>query len=136
MNSNFKRKSHKKEKTIIIMAIIVSFIMVGVFGYLLYLDIKNRPLVDYPKYTLSTTVWTNSNVVITVINDERKISSYSLYGGKSFQNSNIYEVTNNSEVYIVVKDINGRNSNTIPISIHIIDKEPPIIIFENTQLFN
>lgn len=130
-NSNLKRKSHKKEKIIVILVMIFSVIMIGICGYLLHLDIKNRPLVDYPIYSISTTEWTNSNVAITVNNEERKISSFSFDGGKNFQDSNIYEVTSNGEFNIVVKDINGRNSNMIPISIRTIDKEPPIINFEN-----
>ena len=130
-NSSFQRKKHKNAKIIIILIMIFSFIMIGIFGYFLYLDIKNRPLVDYPKYTLSTTTWTSSNIIITVLNDEGNISSYSFDGGKNFQESNIYEVPENGEFYIVVKDINGRTSKMVPVSINIIDKEAPIISFEN-----
>lgn len=106
-------------------------IIIGLLSYFLYLYIKNRPLIEYPKYTLSTTDWTSSNVVITVLDDNQKISAYSFDGGKNYQNTNTYEAIDNGEFYIMVKDINGRTSKMLPISISRIDKEGPIINFEN-----
>lgn len=133
-NSNFQRKNHKKEKIIVIIIMIICFIMIGVFSYLLYLDIKSRPLVDYPIYTLSTTDWTSGNVLITVLNEDGNISSYSFDGGKNYQDNNIYEVPTNGDFYIVVKDINGKTSKMVPVSINIIDKESPTINFENNTI--
>lgn len=134
-NSSFQRKNHKREKIIICLILVISIIMFGVFSYLLYLNIKNKPLIDYPKYTLSTTDWTSDNVVITVLNDDNKIGSYSFDGGKTYQEFNTYEVSENGEIYLTVKDINGKDSKMVPISINKIDKEPPIINFEvNTTI--
>lgn len=131
-NSSFQKKNHKRGKNIVILLMVFSFVMIGVLGYFLYLDIKNRPLIDYPKYTLSTTTWTSSNVIITVLNDEGKISSYSFDGGKNYQDINTYEITENGNFYIVVKDINGKTSKMVPVTINIIDKEAPVISFENS----
>ena len=130
-NFTFKRKNHKQEKIIVILVMIFSFIMIGIFSYLLYLDIMSKPLIDYPKYTLSTTDWTSGNVIITILNEDKNIGSYSFDGGKNYQDTNTYEVIENGEFYIVVKDVNGRTSKTLPVSINIIDKEAPIISFEN-----
>lgn len=135
LDSSFKRNEHKKEKIITIIVLIISIIMIVVFSYLLYLNIKSRPLVDYPNYVLSSNDWTSGNVIITVSNDNNKIGSYSFDGGKTYQEFNTYEVSENSEIYLIVKDINGRSSNMVPISINRIDKEPPIINFEaNTTI--
>ena len=131
MNTSFERKNHKTKKIIIIIIMILSIIGIGILSYLLYLNIQSRPLIEYPKYTLSTTEWTSSNVVVTILNDNNNISSYSFDGGNNFQEINTYEVTNNTELNIMVKDINGRKSKMLPISIRNIDKEPPIINFES-----
>ncbi len=131
-NQQFKMNNHQKEKRILIFVFCFSVVMIGLFSYLFYQDIKNRPLVDYPKYSLSTTQWTNGNVIITVNNEDHYISSYSFDGGKTYQSSNIYEVVANGEIYLMVKDINDKPSKMIPISIQNIDKENPIITFEAT----
>lgn len=133
-DTTFERKKRKKEKIIVSCIMVFSIIIIGVLGYFYYLDIKNRPLINYPKYTLSTTTWTSGNVIITVLNEEGKISSFSFDGGKNYQESNIYEVPNNGDFYLVVKDINGRTSKMVPISINIIDKEAPTITFENNTV--
>ncbi len=132
MNQGFAKKNHKKEKLILIGIIIFSVIMILLFSYLLVVSIKNQPLVKYPKYTLSTTEWTSSNVIITVDAEGGNISYYSFDGGKNYQDSNVYEVPSNGEFYIVVKDINGRTSKMTPVSIQNIDKDAPIITFEGT----
>ena len=127
----FQRRSHKKEKKILIGIMIFSVLMIGVFSYLFYLDMKKRPLIEYPLYTLSTTEWTSGNVVITIDSHMGKASAYSFDGGKNYQDSNTYEVLTNGDFQIVVKDINGRVSKVISISIKNIDKDAPIISFEN-----
>lgn len=132
MNTSFQRKSHKKEKMILYIIIAFSVIMIIVFGVLIYFDIKNRPLVEYPKYTLSTNEWTSGNVVITVNSEDGKISSYSFDGGNNYQDSNSYEVLTNGEFFIMVKDNNGKISKSVPVSIRNIDKDIPIITFEAT----
>lgn len=131
-HSTFQRRNRKKEKIIVICIMIFSIIMIGVFSYLLFLNIKSRPLIEYPRYTLSTTEWTSSNVVITVNTEDGNISAYSFDGGKNYQEANSYEVLTNGDFYIMVKDINGRTSKMIPISIRNIDKDVPIITFEAT----
>lgn len=132
MNESFLKKNHKKEKIILIGIIIFSVIMIIVFSYFLANNIKNQPLVKYPKYTLSSTEWTGSNVTITVNLEDGKVASYSFDGGINYQDSNVFEVSSNGEFYIVVKDINGRLSKTVPVSIRNIDKDAPVITFEAT----
>ncbi len=134
MNTNFERRSHKKEKKILIAVIIFSIIMIGVFGTLFYLDLKKRPLINYPRYTLSTTEWTSDNVIITVEPENGNISSYSFDGGINYQDNNTYEVLTNGDFSLVVKDINGRESKIVPISIRNIDKDVPIITFEASTI--
>lgn len=125
------KRNHKNIKIILICIMVFSVVMIGVFGYLYYLDIKNRPLIDYPSYSLSTNDWTSGNVVITV-SDTDKISEYSFDGGNNYQSSNTYEVLTNGTFNIVVKDINGRVSKMVPVVIRNIDKDAPIIIFEES----
>lgn len=132
MYQSFLRNTHKREKTILICIIVFSVIMIGLFTYLLIIDIKNQPLIKYPRYTLSSIEWTSTNVIITVNTEDGKIASYSFDGGKNYQESNTYEVPSNGEFYIVVKDINGRTSKITPVSIQNIDKDAPIISFEGT----
>lgn len=129
-NPTFQRKNHKKEKIIVICVMVFSMGMIGVFSYLLYLDIKSRPLVEYPRYTLSTTDWTSGNVIITIMDEENQISEYSFDGGKNYQESSSYEVLMNGDFYLMVKDINGKTSKITPVSIKNIDKDVPIITFE------
>lgn len=131
-HSIFQRRNHKREKIIIVCIMIFSMIMIGMFGYFLYLDIQSRPLIEYPSYTLSTTDWTSSNVIITIQSEVEKISAYSFDGGQNYQESNSYEVLTNGDFYLMVKDINGRTSKMIPVSIKNIDKDAPIISFETT----
>ena len=130
--STFQRRSHKKEKIIVICVIVFSVIMIGIFGYFLFLDIRNRPLVEYPRYTLSTTDWTSGNVIITAETEDGKVSAYSFDGGQNYQEANTYEVLTNGDFYLMVKDINDRTSKMIPISVKNIDKDVPIITFEAT----
>lgn len=129
--SIFQRKNRKKEKIVVIILIVLSVIMIGLFGYFLYLNIKSQPLVEYPTYTLSTTEWTSGNVVITVNSQDDQVSCYSFDGGRNYQDNNSYEVLTNGDFFLTVKDIHGKVSKTVPISIRNIDKEVPIISFEN-----
>ena len=127
----FERRSHKQGKMIAILVMVFSVLMIGLFGYLYYADLKSKPLIKYPTYKLSTSEWTSGNVTIEVTNDASKISGYSFDGGKNFQSSNTYEVLENDRFIIVVKDINGKLSKMLPINIHNIDKVAPQINFEN-----
>lgn len=131
----YERKSHKLGKIISASVMGVSFICIIVFSVLLYLDNQKKPLIKYPLYTLSTKEWTSGNVVIKVTNDEKnvkpKIKAYSFDGGKNFQDSPEYEVLENDNFTLVVKDINDRLSNPVIVAIRNIDKEAPQINFEN-----
>lgn len=131
----YERKSHKLGKIISASVMGVSFICIIVFSVLLYLDNQKKPLIKYPLYTLSTRDWTSGNVVIKVTNDEKninpKIEAYSFDGGKNFQDSPEYEVLENGNFTLVVKDINGRLSNAVIVAIRNIDKDVPQINFEN-----
>ena len=42
MNTKLQRKNHKTKKIIIVLAMIFSIIMIGVFSYLLYLENQNN----------------------------------------------------------------------------------------------
>lgn len=123
---------YSKFKIVLIIVMVASVIMIGLFSYLFYLHLKSQPLIEYPRYTLSTNEWTNGNVIITVNNEGNKIESYSFDGGKNYQESNKYEVLTNGDFFIVVKDINGKISKSTPVSIKNIDKEGPVISFEKT----
>ena len=127
----YERKNHKKGKTIAILTMVFSFLMIILFSYLLYIDIKNKPLIDYPMYRLSTNEWTSGNVTIEVTNDASKVLAYSFDGGKNYQQSNRYEVPENGVFQIVLKDKKGKISKMISVNVHNIDKEAPQINFEN-----
>lgn len=126
-----RRKNHSNLKKILIGVIVFSFFAIIGISYLLYLYISNQPLVEYPKYLLSTNEWTSGNVTVDVNEEGGKISSYSFDGGKNFQDSNKYEVIDNGDIMIVVKDSNGKLSKIIPVSIRNIDKDSPTITFES-----
>lgn len=129
MNQKFKTRDNNLKIVICSIIIFISIGLIVLFSFL-YINYKNNlPLIDYPKYTLSTKEWTNTNVLIT-INEEDMISEYSFDGGKSFQEFNTYEVTDNQVVYVVVRDKNGKLSKTTLINVKNIDKEPPELIFE------
>ena len=131
----YERKSHKLGKIISASVMGVSFICIIVFSVLLYLDNSKKPLIKYPLYELSTRDWTSGNVVIKVTNDLKnvnpKIEAYSFDGGKNFQESNEYEVLENGNFNLVVRDINGRLSKSVIVAIRNIDKDSPQINFEN-----
>lgn len=124
-------KNHKMKKIFLIFIMIISIIMIIFFSYLFNDSLKKKPLINYPRYTLSTTEWTGDSVLITVNNENNKIASYSFDGGVNYQENNTYEITDNGQINIVVKDINGRNSNMIIVSIKNIDKTPPVITTPN-----
>lgn len=134
MNDTFQRKNHKNIKIVLIIVIVVSFLISVLFGYLYYLSLKARPLIEYPQYTLSTTDWTSGNVIITVDTKNGKATSFSFDGGNNFQQENTYETLVNGEFNLVVKDINGRVSKITPLVIRNIDKDAPILSFENTTV--
>lgn len=127
----YERKNHKKGKLITIGIMAYSFLMIIFFGFLYYNDYKEKALIDYPVYKLSTTEWTSGNVIIEVTNNPSQISGYSFDGGKNFQQSNSYEVLENGTFPIVIKDKNGKLSKTILVNVKNIDKESPQLNFEN-----
>ncbi len=128
----YEMNSHSKGKNIALITLIVSVVLAILFGFLYIREIGKRPLIKYPTYTLSTNEWTSDNIIITVTNPSEKISEYSFDGGKTYQEDNIYEVVENGNYEIIVKDKNGRLSKSIPFAIRNIDKEPPVISTENT----
>lgn len=127
----YERKNHRKGKLIALGVMVFSLLMIALFSYLYYADVKSRPLITYPLYRLSTSDWTSSNVTIEVTTDQNKVSAYSFDGGKNYQQSNKYEVPENGVFQLVLKDKNGRLSKQVIINIHNIDKEAPQINFEN-----
>lgn len=127
----YDKISHKTEIKIAIITLISCIVLASLFGFLYYRQLKKRPLIKYPTYELSTKEWTSEDVVISVTNPSEKIESYSFDGGKNFQESNEYAVKENGSYVIVVKDINGRLSKSTPLSVRNIDKNAPVINFEN-----
>lgn len=127
----YDKVSHKLEIKIAIIVLISCTVLAILFGFLYSRELKKRPLIKYPTYTLSTKDWTSGDVVISVTNPSEKIESYSFDGGTNFQESNEYSVKENGNYVIVVKDINGRLSKTTPLVVRNIDKNPPVINFEN-----
>ena len=131
----YERKSHKLGKIISASVMAISFIFIIIFSVLLYLDNQKKPLIKYPLYELSTRDWTSGNVVIKITNDLKnvnpKIKAYSFDGGLNFQESSEYEVLENGNFNLVVKDINDRLSNSVIVAIRNIDKDAPQINFEN-----
>ena len=127
----YELRNHKQGKMICLIVIAASFLFAILFGFLYYKELKKRPLIKYPTYTLSETSWTSKDVVITITNPSEKISEYSFDGGVNFQESNEYVVPENGNFSLAVKDINGRLSKVVPIAIRNIDKNNPIINMEN-----
>ena len=131
----YERRSHKLGKIISASVMAISFIFIIIFSVLLYLDNQKKPLIKYPLYELSTRDWTSGNVVIKITNDLKnvnpKIKAYSFDGGLNFQESSEYEVLENGNFNLVVKDINDRLSNSVIVAIRNIDKDAPQINFEN-----
>ena len=126
----YEMNSHSRGKLIALITLIVSILLSILFGYLYTRELSKRPLINYPSYTLSTNDWTSENVVITVESND-KISEYSFDGGNNYQESNTYEVLENGNYEIIVKDRNGRLSKKVAFAIRNIDKEPPVITTEN-----
>ena len=127
----YQNKNHKQIKIILIFTMIISVISAGLLFYL-HIDYVNKlPLVSYPLYKLSENNWTSNPVIIEVINDTKNISEYSFDGGKNFQLENKYSVSENSNINIVIKDINGRLSKNVQLVIRNIDKSAPEISFTN-----
>ena len=46
MNDTFQRKNHKNIKIVLIIVIVVSFLISVLFGYLYYLSLKARSLIE------------------------------------------------------------------------------------------
>ena len=128
-----EKKNHKKAKIIVFLLMFVSFALAVLFGYLYVLSFKKIALIKYPKYTLSETNWTSQNIIITIEASD-KIEAYSFDNGENFQEDNTYEVLENGEFKLVVRDINGNLSNSVFVKIDRIDKEPPQISFENNTV--
>ena len=126
----YERRNHKLAKLICIGVMAISLIFIGLFIYWNSVANSKKPLIKYPSYELSTKDWTSGDVVITVLNTEN-ISAYSFDGGVNFQDEPEYVVLENGNFNLIVKDINGRLSKAVPISIKNIDKEAPQINFEN-----
>ena len=105
--NDYQKVNHKSIKIILIVVMVLSIFLAILFFYLNNDYLKKQPLVDYPKYTLSTTDWTSDSVIITVTNDSKDISGYSFDGGVNFQPGNTLTVNENSNYTLVIKDISG-----------------------------
>ena len=131
----FEKRNHMIGKIICVLVMIVSLIFIFIFYNFYNLELKHRPLIKYPLYTLSESGWTSSSVTIHVTNDDDapspQIEAYSFDGGENFQESSSYETLENGVFQIVVRDINGRLSKTISVAVRNIDKEAPQINFTN-----
>lgn len=126
----YEHKNHKTAKLIVLVLIFIFLILSVLFGYLYLGSFKKIAIIKYPNYTLSEEEWTSKNVIITIEKND-KIIGYSIDNGLTFQEDNTFEVEENGEFNLVVKDINNNLSKSVYVSIENIDKTPPQIIFEN-----
>lgn len=129
-----RKVSNTKKKQIVLVVMGICLLLIIGLGVGLYFYIVNQPLVNLPLVSLSTTEWTSGNVILTVDNTSDKIQGYSFDGGKTFGENSTYTVTDNQEVIVQVKDINGKLSKQNIISVTNIDREVPSMIFENTTV--
>lgn len=126
-----KKVSNTKIKQILLTIIIVSAVLMVILGILFYLYIKSLPLIKIPIVSLSTSEWTSENVILTVDNDKKNIKAYSFDGGKSFQESNTFTVSENSDIAVQIMDKNDKLSKINVVAVNNIDREAPTMIFEN-----
>ncbi len=123
---------NRRKKHIVILIMIVCVLLIMVLGVSLYFYMANLPLINIPMVSLSTEDWTRENIVLYVDSDQNKIKTYSFDGGKTWQTNRSITVTENGEYTIQVMDINDKLSKSTFVSITNIDREPPVLVFENS----
>lgn len=101
----------------------------GFIFYIYYQETYVKLQTDLISVSVDNEYWTSGDVVVTVDyqNKDIKIESYSFDGGKNWQGSNQYTVTENQELEIMLKTENGKKSKSLSYRIENIDKEEPKI---------
>lgn len=101
----------------------------GFIFYIYYQENYIKLQTDLISVSVDNEYWTSEDVSVTVDyqNKNIKIASYSFDGGKNWQESNSYTVTENQELAIMLKTENGKKSKILPYRIENIDREVPTI---------
>ncbi len=109
--------------TILGIATIIILVFIFIFNYLE----QNR--LEIPKATLSTTEWTSESVTVTVDKTRGNVSEFSFDGGKTWQESNQYEVYTNQELVIQARNKKGKTSKKATVVVSNIDQDLPELYF-------
>lgn len=122
-------KSKKRKKILILIASILIFIILVVVITILIINyINSKAEASLPVTRLSTYDWTNQPITLTVDNQEINLVSYSFDGGKTWQNENAIQVSENGIYIVVVKNEKGKVSQKATVNVSNIDKEGPNIV--------
>lgn len=111
----------------------VLFFLITVAGgfifYIYYQETYVKLQTDLISVSTSNEYWTSEDVEISVEyqNKDIKIEKYSFDGGKNWQESNTYTVSENQELQIMLKAENGKKSKALSYLVENIDKENPKI---------
>ncbi len=101
----------------------------GFIFYIYYQETYVKLQTDLISVSVDNEYWTSGDVKVTVEyqNKDIKIKSYSFDGGKNWQDTNEYTVTENQELEIMLRTENGKKSKILPYLIENIDKDEPSI---------
>ena len=125
-------KAKKRKKLVILISCIILAILLIVLIILLVFNyLNNQKEASLPVVRLSTTDWTNQPITLTVDNQKIKLISYSFDGGKTWQDENAIQVSENGVYTVLVKNEKGKVSKNATVSINNIDLEAPIIQFSD-----
>lgn len=109
--------------TILGITTIIVLVFIFIFNYFRH----NR--LEIPRATLSTTEWTNESVTVTVDRSRGNVSEFSFDGGKTWQESNQFEVYENQELVIQVRNKKGKMSKKATVVVSNIDRDLPELYF-------
>ncbi len=122
-------KQKQEDKKLITMLLIVfGLIFIVIITIIVCINVFSNK-VFLPVVSLSTSNWTNSNVVLTVDTNNDKNINFSFDGGKTWTDQNSFTVEENMDVVVMVKNKKGKTSKKATITIQNIDKEGPIVNF-------
>lgn len=123
-------KSRKRKKMVIMISCGILMILIIILIVLLIINyVNSQNEATLPITRLSTYEWTNQPITLTVDNQKVKLISYSFDGGKTWQQENAIQISNNGIYKVMVKNEKGKVSPKAAVSINNIDVEPPVIQF-------
>ncbi len=101
----------------------------GFIFYIYYQETYVKLQTDLISVSVDNEYWTSGDVKVTVEyqNKDIKIKSYSFDGGKNWQDTNEYTVTENQELQIMLRTDSGKKSKILSYPIENIDKDDPSI---------